>query len=153
MKTVLERPSKAEQKFAKDTMSELVKMSGKKKAAYHVYLSFQFKEKKESLELPANVIRYLKFLFLNMAEGKAVQISPVESELSTQEAADLLGVSRPFLVKLLEQGKIRFKKVGTHRRVELKDLQAYERKQKAIREKNLNFLAGQAQDLNLGYEL
>jgi excisionase family DNA binding protein len=86
-----------------------------------------------------------------MAEGKAVQVSPVEAELSTQEAADMLGVSRPFLVKLLEQGKIPFKKVGSHRRIELKNLQAYERKQKAIREKNLAFLAKQAQDLNPGY--
>lgn len=152
MKTVLEKPTKAEQKFAKDTMSVLVKISGKKKSAYHVYLSFQFKEKEESLEIPTYVIRYLKFLLGNMAEGKAVQISPVEAELSTQEAADILRVSRPFLVKLLEQGKIPFKKVGSHRRVELKDLQAYEQKQRAIREKNLNFLARQAQDLNLGYE-
>jgi DNA binding domain, excisionase family len=152
MKTVVEKPTRAEQKFAKETMHELEKISGSKKSA-HVYLSFQSREKEESLEVPANVIRYLKFLLGNLAEGKAVQMSPVEAELSTQEAADLLGVSRPFLVKLLEQGKIPFKKVGTHRRIDLKDLQAYERKQKAIREKNLNFLAVQAQDLKLGYEL
>jgi excisionase family DNA binding protein len=153
MITVLEKPTKADQKFAKETIIELEKISEKKKSAYHVYLSFQSKGKEESLEVPGYVIRYLKFLLGNMAEGKALQISPVEAELSTQEAADMLGVSRPFLVKLLEQGKIPFKKVGTHRRIDLKDLQAYERKQKAIREKNLNFLAGQAQDLNLGYEL
>jgi excisionase family DNA binding protein len=153
MKTVLEKPTKAEQKFAKETMSELEKISDKKKSAFHLYLSFHSKGKEESLEIPTYVITYIKLLLSNMAEGKTVQISPIESELSTQEAADMLGVSRPFLVKLLEQGKIPFKKVGTHRRIDLKDLQTYERKQRAIREKNLNFLAGQAQDLNLGYEL
>jgi len=153
MKTVLEKPTKAAQRFARETMSELEKMSNKKRSSYHVYLSFQSKEKEESLEVPDNVIRYLKFLLINLAEGKAIQILPVETELSTQEAADMLGISRPFLVKLLEQGKIPFKKVGTHRRIKLKDLQTYERKQKAIREKNLNFLSEQAQDLNLGYDI
>lgn len=152
MTTVLGKPTKAEQKFAKETMSELEKISNKKKSTYHVYLSFQFKEKEESLEVPGYVIRYLKFLLRNMVEGKAVQISSVKTELSSQEAANMLGVSRPFLVKLLEQNKIPFRKVGTHRRIDLKDLQTYERKQKAIREKNLSFLAQQAQDLNLGYE-
>ena len=87
-----------------------------------------------------------------MVEGKAVQISPINTELSTQEAADMLGVSRPFIVKLLEQNQIPFKKVGTHRRIVLEDLQAYERKQRTIREKKLQFLARQAQDLKLGYE-
>ncbi len=153
MKTVLEKPTKAEQKFAKETMNELEKIPKKKSASSYVFLSFQFKGGEESLEVPGYVIRYLKFLLSNMAEGKALQISSIESELRTQEAADLLGVSRPFLVKLLEQGKIPFKKVGTHRRILLKNVLAYERKQKAIRDKNLNFLAAQAQDLNLGYDL
>ena len=154
MKTVMEKPTRAEQKFAKATMSEFDKMSGKKKTS-RVYLSIQSNasEQMEAVEIPAYVVQYLKFLLGNMAEGKAVQVSPIEAELTTQEAADLLGVSRPFLVKLLEQGKIPFKKVGAHRRVGLEDLLFYERAQKAIREKQLNFIASQAQDLNLGYEL
>lgn len=153
MKKVIEKPTKAEQRLARETINGLEKLSDKRKDKFHVYLSFQSKQGKESLEMPANVIRYLKFLLVNMAEGKAVQIAPVETELTTQEAADMLGVSRPFVVSLLEQGKIPFKKVGTHRRITLKDLHTYEQKQKAIREKKLSFLAKQAQDLNLGYEL
>lgn len=117
------------------------------------YLTFQYSDTKKALEVPAYVVGYLKSLFGNMAEGKAVQVAVVETELSTQDAADILGVSRPHLVKLLEQGKIPFKKVGRHRRVALEDLQAYERRQQAVREKQLNFIAAQAQDLNLGYEL
>ncbi|RXK83959.1 helix-turn-helix domain-containing protein [Filimonas effusa] len=150
----MEKPTRAEQKFAKAAMSELDKMNGKKKIP-RVYLSIQssVSEQMEAVEIPPYVVQYLKFLLENMAEGKAVQVSPIEAELTTQEAADLLGVSRPFLVKLLEQGKIPFKKVGAHRRVSLEDLLLYEHAQKAIREKQLNFIASQAQDLNIGYEL
>ena len=153
MKTVLSKPTKAEQKFARETMNELEKISSKKKSAYHIYISFQFKEKKESLEVPNYVVRCLKYLLSNMVLGNAVQIASVNTELSTQEAADMLGVSRPHVVKLLEQNKIPFKKVGTHRRIDLKDLQAYERKQKFRRQRNLSLLAEQAQDLKLGYEV
>ena len=149
MTTVLAKPTKAERKFAKETIGELQKFSGRKKPAYHVYLSFQVKGKKESVEVPDYVVRCLKYLLSNMAMGNAVQISSANTELTTQEAADMLNVSRPFIVKLLEQKKIPFKKVGTHRRIELKDLQEYERKQKAIREKSLNFLTKQAQELKL----
>lgn len=71
--------------------------------------------------------------------------------VSTKQAADMLNVSRPHLVKLLEEGEIPFKKVGTHRRIELKNLIAYEKRLKENRNKKLDFLAKQAQDLNLGY--
>ncbi|WEK35072.1 MAG: helix-turn-helix domain-containing protein [Candidatus Pseudobacter hemicellulosilyticus] len=153
MKKVLDKPTKADQQFAKETISELEKRAKPKKSTSHVYISFQTKGNEESLEVPEYVIHYLRLLLDNMAAGKAVQVSPIETELSTQEAADMLGVSRPFLVKLLEQGKIPFKKIGTHRRIDLKDLQIYERKQKAIRDKQLQFLARQGQDLQLGYDL
>ncbi|MBO9573459.1 MAG: helix-turn-helix domain-containing protein, partial [Chitinophagaceae bacterium] len=83
--------------------------------------------------------------------GKGLEMIPLEENLSTQEAADLLNVSRPFLIKLLEEGKIPFQKVGTHRRVKLSDVQEYDRKQQIIREQQLEFLTNQAQDLNLGY--
>ncbi|WP_315818226.1 hypothetical protein [Paraflavitalea speifideaquila] len=111
MKTVLEKPTKAEQKFAKETMHELEKISDTKKSTSHVYLSFHSKEKEESLEVPANVIQLLKFLLGNMAEGKAVQVSPVEAELSTQEAADILGVSRPFWLSFWNKVRSPLKKL------------------------------------------
>ncbi|MCC5625595.1 helix-turn-helix domain-containing protein, partial [Nostoc sp. CHAB 5715] len=70
---------------------------------------------------------------------------PSESLLTTQEAATLLNVSRPHLVKLLESGVIPFQKVGTHRRVFLEDVNAYEIQLKQKRKSNLQFLADQAQ--------
>ena len=87
----------------------------------------------------------------NMAMGKSITLIPSEAEVSTQQAADMLNVSRPHLVKLLEKGEIPFKKVGSHRRIQLKDLINYDKKIKQTRSDELDFIAEQAQDLNLGY--
>ena len=72
--------------------------------------------------------------------------------ISTQQAAGILNVSRPYVVKLLEEGMIPFKKVGRHRRILLKDVLIYANQQKETRKENLQFLTQQAQELNLGYE-
>ena len=87
----------------------------------------------------------------NMAMGKSITLIPSEAEVSTQQAADMLNVSRPHLVKLLEKGEIPFKKVGSHRRIQLKDLINYDKKIKQTRSDELDFIAEQAQDLNPGY--
>ena len=87
-----------------------------------------------------------------MAEGKSVFLIPSDSEVSTQQAADMLNVSRPHIVKLLEKGEISFRKVGSHRRTLLEDLMKYDAALKNQRSKSLEILAKQAQDLNLGYE-
>lgn len=87
-----------------------------------------------------------------MAEGKAISLIPSASEVTTQQAADMLHVSRPHIVKLLEQGTIPFKKVGSHRRILLEDLLKYEAEQKEKKRENLQFLAEQAQELNIGYK-
>jgi excisionase family DNA binding protein len=77
---------------------------------------------------------------------------PSDAEVSTQQAAEMLHVSRPHIVKLLEQGSIPFKKVGSHRRILLEDLLKYDQGLKQQQEKSLEFLAQQAQELNLGYK-
>jgi excisionase family DNA binding protein len=86
-----------------------------------------------------------------IANGKSISMIPSDKTISTQEAAHLLGVSRPHLVKLLEDGKIPFKKVGSHRRVQVKDIQHYEQKLHQTRKQKISLLAKQAQELNLGY--
>jgi excisionase family DNA binding protein len=105
----------------------------------------------EVVTLPAAAVRLLIDLLSAMAEGNAVTVIPIHAELTTQQAADLLGVSRPFLVKQIEEGLLPCRKVGTHRRVLFSDLMTYKREQQARRAKSLEDLAAEGQDLDLGY--
>jgi len=102
------------------------------------------------LELPAAAVHLLVHLLTQMAEGNAVTLIPVHAQLTSQQAADVLGVSRPFLVKLLDDKKIPFHKVGTHRRVLFRDLMAYKAKVDEQRHEALDELARQSQDLDMG---
>lgn len=101
--------------------------------------------------IPASAVRLLLNILTQMAEGNAVTLIPISAELTTQEAADLLHVSRPFLVRLLEQGEIPHYKVGTHRRIKLTELLAYKKKIEGESKTAREELTRQAQELDLGY--
>jgi excisionase family DNA binding protein len=103
------------------------------------------------ITLPGKAARLLLSILVQMAEGKAVTILPTNAELTTQQAADLLNVSRPFFVQLLEKGDIPFRKVGTHRRVLLSDVMTYRDRTDAARRKSLDELAELSQELGIGY--
>ena len=95
----------------------------------------------ERVELPESVYHILKDVVRNMAAGRAIMLVPQRQQLTTQAAADLLGFSRPHLIKLLESGTIPFQKVGHHRRLLLKDVLTFQKKRDAERRTALNELA------------
>lgn len=103
------------------------------------------------LILPRQALLLLRDLLVEMAQGNAVTIVPTHAELTTQEAANILNVSRPYLVKLLEQGEIPFTKAGTHRRIRYQDLMVYREKVAEGSQTALDELVQQAQENDMGY--
>lgn len=101
--------------------------------------------------LPRHAIELLRNILTEMAQGNAVSIMPMHAELTTQEAANILNVSRPHLVKLLEDGQIEFVKVGTHRRIRFQDLMAYKNRRDQEGNAAMQELVDQAQELDMGY--
>ena len=106
----------------------------------------------KTVEIPVSALKLLLEIINQIAEGNALTLIPEHAHLTTQEAADLLHVSRPFFVKLLESGDIPFQKVGNRRRILMDDVLKYKEKIHQERAKTLQKLVDQAQDLNMGYE-
>lgn len=97
------------------------------------------------------VLNLLVELLQQLGDGKAVAIVPLQTQLSSQQAADMLQVSRPHLVRLLDQRIIPSTRVGTHRRVRIEDVLAYRRQRDEASRQALDELGAQAQDLGMGY--
>lgn len=113
---------------------------------------FDDKNQAHRVELPTSALRLLVDILAELAEGNAVKVVPVHAELTTQEAADMLNVSRPHLVKLLEEGALPFHRAGKHRRVRFADLMQFKAQRDQASEDAMAALAKQAQELGMGYE-
>lgn len=103
----------------------------------------------EAIPIPESVYQVLRKVVHELLAGKAVDFVSLSPELTTQEAADLLNVSRPYLVKLLDQGSIPYHKVGTHRRLYYEDLMEYKHQRDHQRRQKLRELTQLSQDAGL----
>lgn len=115
-------------------------------------LLFDEKSQAHPVELPTSALRLLVDILSQLSNGNAVRVVPVHAELTTQDAADLLNVSRPHLVKLLEDGAIPHHKTGKHRRVRFEHLMHFKNARDRASENAMEELAKQAQELEIGYQ-
>jgi len=103
------------------------------------------------LEVPPKALRLFAEMLGAMSQRQPISVIPQKHEVSTQDAAAFLNVSRPFVIKQIEGGKLKCRKVGRHRRVEFEELVRFQKSMRQDSEAALQALAEQAQDLKLGY--
>jgi excisionase family DNA binding protein len=108
-------------------------------------------DQEQPLELPAGAVALLMDILEAMAAGCGVSIIPESAELTTVRAAEVLNVSRPYLIKLLAEKAIPHRKVGKHRRILMEDVMTYKKRIDRAREAVLDQLAAEAQEDDLGY--
>lgn len=148
MKTTekLSRPTKAVRKTAMDAYSALEAVLNEIDSESP---EITITETQEKIEIPMGVLKMLAQILKVTSEGKPVSIVPIETEMTTQAAAELLGCSRPHLVKLLENGEINFTKVGKHRRVMFDDIIKYKKQAKLKQRELIRAMMKSDEDLGL----
>ena len=139
-------PDEHEKLLAEQGGKELSLLIGKRKKG-EISLVVQHGSKEVKVPLPLSAFHLFIRVLEQMALGNAVTLIPLHAYLTTQEAADLLNVSRPYLVKLLEEGKMPYHKVGAHRRIKFEDLMTYRRQLLAEGEKAMDELARLGQEI------
>jgi excisionase family DNA binding protein len=143
-------PTEADARLAQESSRRLAARKFGRRASVRIQL-LNGRDDGEPVEVPASALRLFLRLLVEMSQGNAVTLIPTHAELTTQQAADLLNVSRPYVVKLLDEGKIPSRTVGKYRRVRYDDLRAYKRKDDEARARVLDQLAAEAQELGMGY--
>lgn len=127
----IKRPTKREQETAMESYNALSTML---EGLASENPEIEIKETSERIKIPLRDLKLLAKILRATSEGKIISIIPIATEMTTQAAAELLGCSRPHLVKLLESGEIPFTKVGKHRRVKFEDVMGHKKKVKEERE-------------------
>jgi len=143
-------PSADEVHAAKESSRKLAPLSVGSKHTVQVHIAATGKHA-QTVDLPTAAFQMLVRILTEMSQGNAVTLMPIHAQLTTQQAAELLGVSRPFIVKELKEGRIPYQKVGTHRRIAYRDLLAYKEQCRTHHDKAMDELVAQAQGLKIGY--
>jgi excisionase family DNA binding protein len=129
----VKRPTKEERKTAMESYDVLASMLEELDIENP---EIEIEETSEKIRIPLNALKLLAKILEETSKGRLVSIVPVATEMTTQAAAELLGCSRPHLIKLLEKEEIKFTKIGKHRRVRYEDIVKYKKEMKS-RQKQL----------------
>jgi len=125
------KPSKEEQKAAMESYTALAEVLEK---LNNENPEIEIEETNEKIRISLKALKLLAKILKVTSQGKPISIVPIATEMTTQAAADLIGCSRPHLVKLLEEGKIEYTKIGKHRRVKFEDVVSYKKRMKKEQE-------------------
>jgi excisionase family DNA binding protein len=143
-------PTEADARLARESSRRLAARKLSRRSSVRLQLLDEGGEA-ETVAVPASALRLFLHLLAEMSQGNAVTLIPTHAELTTQQAADLLNVSRPYLVKLVDERKIPCRTVGKYRRVRFDDLMAYKQRDDEARARVLDQLTAEAQELGMGY--
>ena len=130
----IRRPSKLDQKIASKSYNALASVIEQLNSEQP---EIEIEETSKKIKIPLSALKLLGDILKAMGQGKLISIVPVATEMTTQAAAEVLGCSRPHLVKLLEDGKIAFTKVGKHRRIKFDDIMKYKKQMKEQQKQNI----------------
>lgn len=130
----IRKPSKLDQKVARESYDALASVIEHLNSEQP---EIEIEETSEKIKIPLSALKLLGDILKAMGQGKLISLVPIATELTTQSAAEILGCSRPHLVKLLEDGKISFTKVGKHRRIKFDDIMRYRKQMKERQKQNI----------------
>jgi len=130
----INKPSKDEQKLAIESYDALASVIEQLKSENP---EIEIEETQERIKIPLSALKFLGEILKTMSQGKPFSLVPVATEVTTQKAAEIIGCSRPHLVKLLEEGQIEYTKVGKHRRVKFEDVMKYKKRMKKIQKQHI----------------
>jgi excisionase family DNA binding protein len=142
----IKRPTKEEQRTALESYDALAASLDQLSTDFP---EIEIEETEEKIRIPISALKFLARILKEISQGNPVSIVPIATEITTQAAAELLGCSRPHIVKLLESGRIPFNKVGKHRRIKYEDLVAYKKEMKTLQRKRIQELMELDEDTGL----
>lgn len=142
----IKKPTKEEQRTALESYNAL---SASLNQIRTDFPEIEIEETEEKIRIPISALKFLARILKEISQGNPISIVPIATEITTQAAAELLGCSRPHIVKLLESGRIPFNKVGKHRRIRYEDLVAYKKEMKALQRQRIQKLMELDEDSGL----
>src|SRR5690554_6249938 len=142
----INKPSKDEQRIAIESYDALASVIEQLKSENP---EIEIEETQERIKVPLSALKFLGEILKAMSQGKPFSLVPVATEVTTQKAAEIIGCSRPHLVKLLEEGQIEYTKVGKHRRVKFEDVMKYKKKMKRTQKQDIIDIMKSDEELGL----